>query len=197
VRKLFAKGWRKKQRSLLRLAAISTSRPINLHMYRKISDFTEDWKTESEATLRVLQTLTDSSLSQKITPDGRSLGFLAWHITITPGEMLGRAGLVVECPPLHSAVPDSAAVIAATYRQVAQSVQEITSHKWSDEQLPDAIELYGSPSAKGSALLLLVKHQAHHRGQMSVLMRQAGLPFPGVYGPSREEWAAWGMPSME
>jgi hypothetical protein len=26
-----------------------------------------------------------------------------------------------------------------------------------------------------------------------VLMRQAGLEIPGLYGPSRQEWAAFGM----
>jgi hypothetical protein len=24
-------------------------------------------------------------------------------------------------------------------------------------------------------------------------MRQAGLPIAGIYGPTREEWASWGM----
>ena len=38
-----------------------------------------------------------------------------------------------------------------------------------------------------------LSHQTHHRGQMTVLMRQAGLTVPGVYGPAREEWAAMGM----
>jgi uncharacterized damage-inducible protein DinB len=32
---------------------------------------------------------------------------------------------------------------------------------------------------------------------MTVLMRQAGLPVPGLYGPSKEEWAAMGMSPME
>jgi len=43
------------------------------------------------------------------------------------------------------------------------------------------------------SLQVLVVHQAHHRGQMTVLMRQAGLKVPGVYGPAREEWTAYGM----
>ena len=47
--------------------------------------------------------------------------------------------------------------------------------------------------APGLTLQVLVVHQAHHRGQMTVLMRQAGLEVPGVYGPSRQEWAAYGM----
>jgi uncharacterized damage-inducible protein DinB len=36
----------------------------------------------------------------------------------------------------------------------------------------------------------LVRHLIHHRGQLIVLMREAGLIVPGVYGPSREETAA-------
>jgi uncharacterized damage-inducible protein DinB len=32
---------------------------------------------------------------------------------------------------------------------------------------------------------------------MTVLMRQAGLVVPGVYGPAREEWAAMNMPPAE
>jgi uncharacterized damage-inducible protein DinB len=30
-------------------------------------------------------------------------------------------------------------------------------------------------------------HQTHHRAQMMVLMKQAGLKVPGVYGPSEDD----------
>lgn len=39
----------------------------------------------------------------------------------------------------------------------------------------------------------MIQHQIHHRGQMTILMRQAGLTVPGLYGPSKEEWAVIGM----
>jgi uncharacterized damage-inducible protein DinB len=53
--------------------------------------------------------------------------------------------------------------------------------------------MYGQTWARGETLQVLVVHQAHHRGQMTVLMRQAGLAVPGVYGPAREEWVGYGM----
>jgi uncharacterized damage-inducible protein DinB len=56
--------------------------------------------------------------------------------------------------------------------------------------------MYGMTWTKGTVLVSLITHQAHHRGQMTVLMRQAGLKVPGVYGPAREEWAAMGMPAQ-
>lgn len=56
--------------------------------------------------------------------------------------------------------------------------------------------MYGEQWPKGLVLSILIAHQTHHRGQMTVLMRQAGLPVPGMYGPSKEEWAAMGLPPM-
>jgi uncharacterized damage-inducible protein DinB len=59
------------------------------------------------------------------------------------------------------------------------------------------VEMYAERWRKGQVLSVLIRHQCHHRGQMTVLMRQAGLRVPGVSGPSREEWATWGMQPME
>ena len=39
----------------------------------------------------------------------------------------------------------------------------------------------------------LIKHIAHHRGQITVLMRQAGLKPFGVYGPPKEDWIHLGV----
>ena len=68
-------------------------------MLRKIEDFKKDWEYEADATGKVLNALTDGSLSQKVTPDGRSLGFLAWHLTQTLPEMLGNVGFCLAIGP--------------------------------------------------------------------------------------------------
>jgi uncharacterized damage-inducible protein DinB len=57
--------------------------------------------------------------------------------------------------------------------------------------------MYGEKWKRGTTLGVLAMHQAHHRGQATVLMRQAGLKVPGVYGPAREEWSAMGMTPPE
>lgn len=44
-------------------------------------------------------------------------------------------------------------------------------------------------------LRCLVFHQIHHRGELIVLMRQAGLRVPGLYGPAKEDWATYGIPA--
>jgi uncharacterized damage-inducible protein DinB len=165
-------------------------------MLRKIDDFQKDWAYEAEMTGKVLNTLTDESLGQKVTPDGRSLGFLGWHMTQTLGEMLANVGLKVDAPGFDLECPAKASDIAAAYEKAAKSVTDEINTNWTDETLLQEDSMYGETWARGLTLFYLIAHQAHHRGQMTVLMRQAGLPVPGVYGPLKEEWAAMGAPAM-
>jgi uncharacterized damage-inducible protein DinB len=162
-------------------------------MYHTIQDFLNDWKYENEATLKMFKNLTDAALKQKVTPDGRSLGFLAWHIVITLGEMGEKAGLKVIAPPEHSSAPMNASDIVAAYEKAGASVASEVKEKWNDAMLPELIDMYGEKWTRAATLTSIIKHQIHHRAQMTVLMRQAGLKVPGVYGPSREEWSQMGM----
>ena len=165
-------------------------------MFRKIEDFQNAWKYEADMTGKVLRSLTDESLSQKVSADGRALGFLGWHLTQTLGEMLALVGLKIDAPAVEAECPIKAVDISTAYQNAATSVTDEITKSWNDETLLQTDEMYGESWARGLTLFYLITHQAHHRGQMTVLMRQAGLPVPGVYGPSKEEWAAMGAPSM-
>lgn len=166
-------------------------------MYRTIQDFLSDWKYESDATLKIFKNLSNTSLGQKVMPNGRSLGFLAWHIVLTLGEMGGKAGLKITAPAENVAMPNSIETIASTYETGAKSLGDYVDIHWKDEMLMEEIEMYGEKWTRSATLASLVKHQIHHRAQMTVLMRQAGLKIPGIYGPSREEWSQFGMPAQQ
>jgi uncharacterized damage-inducible protein DinB len=166
-------------------------------MFRAIEDFLANWDYEAEATLKIFGSLTDESLTQRFHPDVRTLGRLAWHITQSVAEMGGRTGLEVAGPGEEEAIPASAAEIVARFREAAQSLAHQVSSRWKDQDLLAEDEMYGESWARGRTLAVLVGHQAHHRAQMMILMRMAGLPVPGVYGPTKEEWATFGMPPQE
>jgi uncharacterized damage-inducible protein DinB len=166
-------------------------------MYTSVNSFVSDWKHESDATLKLFNTLTDESLKQKVWAEGRTLGFLAWHITLSVGEMMTKIGLSPDCPPEDSKMPQNAIDIIKTYEKAAISLTGELESKLKDEMLNDDINAYGQTWKKGMMLKMLYSHQIHHRGQMTVLMRQAGIKVPGIYGPSKEEWAAYGMEAPE
>ncbi len=155
-------------------------------MIRTIADFERIWKNESETTAHVLAALTDASLAQRVTPKDRTLGDMAWHIA-TSVAMMRRAGLAVAGPDEHAQAPASPMAIHDAYVQAARSVLEQVRRTWTDETLLVEDEMYGERWPRGGTLLALVVHEAHHRGAMSVLMRQAGLAVPSIYGPNREE----------
>jgi len=162
-------------------------------MYTSIENFLKDWKYESESTVKLMKNLTDESLKQKVTSDGRSLGFLAWHLAQTIPEMPGKTGLKIEGPGENDPVPSTVKEIIEGYEKAANSISEQVKKNWADDTLNEEDDMYGERWKKGSTLMYLNLHQAHHRGQMTVLMRQAGVKVTGVYGPAKEEWAAMGM----
>ncbi len=166
-------------------------------MYRKIEDFITDWKYENQSTLKLFATIPDNILNQKNHENVRSMARLTWHITITISEMLNKAGLAVSGPDEHSEPPSTIAEIISAYEKSAKSLIDQLNKDWNDASLTEEVNMYGDTWKKGTVLSILIKHEAHHRGQLTVLMRQAGLKVSGVYGPSKEEWMQWNMPAME
>jgi uncharacterized damage-inducible protein DinB len=162
-------------------------------MYNKINDFLADWKFESETTVKILSALTDKSLTQKVYDEGRTLGYLSWHLAVTISEMFEQAkiNLGIKLDELNE--PDSSKEILDSYKKVNDVLVKYLSENWKDENLPEELPMYGQTWKKGAVLDSLIKHQTHHRGQITVLMRQAGLAVPGIYGPSKEEWKNMGM----
>ena len=166
-------------------------------MFRRVSDFLAVWGYEAEATLKVLDALTDASLVERFHPNVRTLGRLAWHITQSIPEMGTRTGLALAGPGEDDPIPASAADIAARYREAAESLAREVRSRWDDAELEVEDDMYGERWPRGRTLFVISGHQAHHRAQMMVLMRLAGLPVPGVYGPTKEEWSQFGMPAQE
>jgi uncharacterized damage-inducible protein DinB len=162
-------------------------------MFRRVEDFLKTWQRERAGTLKLLRALDDASLARAAASGTRTIGRLAWHLTLSLGEMMERTGLRIEGPDGAAPVPSSAAAIAQVYEKASQEVADRVGTDWTDATLETEDDMYGESWPRGTTLFALVTHQAHHRGQMTVLMRQAGLAVPGVYGPAREEWAAFGV----
>lgn len=162
-----------------------------------IKPFENTWKQESTNTGRMFAALTDESLSQQVADDHRTLGRIAWHIVLTLGELGGGLGLKVDCPAQDAAVPSSAQEILNAYKKAASTLLDSVNNDWNDDKLMQEVELYGQKFTFGFGLWMAVAHEIHHRGQMTVVMRQAGLKVPGMYGPSLEEWEGYGAKPPE
>ena len=163
-------------------------------MITSIKSFLKSWEYESSSTLKLLEVLTDESLSTEVYPGGRTLGRLANHILESLTELPSKLGLGIS--ERHCDLKTAAEIVHQYKEDSANLVNAIQQH-WTDANLLEKNNMYGEEWPNGLSLNVLIMHQCHHRGQMTVLMRQAGLKVPGVYGPAKEEWAAIGMAPME
>ncbi len=160
-------------------------------MYRKMSDFLGQWEIEGNSTIEAFERITDEAAGASADNEGfRSLRELAWHLTTVLGGVPASMGLTIDTPSFDAPTPATMNEIIAAYRRAAPLFAETIRENWTDEMLTGEIELWGSMRTRGFILLGMLLHQAHHRGQMTAVMRSAGLVPPGIYGPTREAMAA-------
>jgi uncharacterized damage-inducible protein DinB len=162
-------------------------------MFQSLDSFLKSWEYEANATQRLLKNLTDGSLKQEITSQNWTLGRIAWHTVAAIHIIASNTNLTFEAPSKDWPVPTSAQFIADSYHQASDAFVQALKTQWVDKTLEERIDFLGQKISNGSLLMFLIQHQNHHRGQMTVLMRQAGLTVPGIYGPAKEEWANFGM----
>ncbi|NEW08975.1 DUF1572 domain-containing protein [Paenibacillus sp. SYP-B3998] len=161
-------------------------------MFTRINDFVQEFEMESAITERVLDSLTDESLTQIVSDNQRTLGQIAWHL-VTSINFLTYLGLSYDESLAEENAPASAAKIASEYHRLGQSMMRAMRSQWTDDSLGQLVNVAGEEWQNGASLRYSLRHEIHHRGQMTVLMRQAGLRVPYVLGPTREDWIEKGL----
>lgn len=154
-------------------------------MRADIQSVLKTWERENETTLEVFATVPEGHNEQTVVPDkGWTLAGLVWHICISErwfcADVMG-ASPDGDNPVPSDAWPDTVAGMTAAFRRShAALVQAVASkdEAWIDE----AIDFYGNPWTRMELLNLMLRHEAHHRGQLSILMMVAGGQPPTIYG---------------
>ena len=158
-----------------------------------IDSFLQELEHEAKTTRRVLERVPDNQLGWRPHPKSRTLGELALHVAGTPGEVAKLAAQSeIQAPDFKDAVPASAAELLpaldhsiATARQLLAKMDDATLNgTWRVKR--NGQEVLAMPR---SALLrsIMLNHWYHHRGQLSVYLRELGVPVPSIYGPSADE----------
>ena len=148
---------------------------------------------EAQTTRRLLETVRDDDLNWRPHPKARTLGELAFHIASVPGAVAELALKdQVQAPNFVDPVPRSSQEVLDTLDESIAKAKKILGGV-SDEVLmspwrmmQDGRELFSQPKI---AILrsIMLNHWYHHRGQLSVYLRQRDVPIPSIYGPSADE----------
>jgi uncharacterized damage-inducible protein DinB len=149
---------------------------------------------EAKTTRRVLERVPTDKLGWTPHPKSMTLGQLALHIAQVPGTIAGFvAGPVGEITGdfKQAAATSTADVLSALDQSLAKAKEVLNG-------LDDAtITSMWTLKAGGKTMMsmprlavvrsIMLNHWYHHRGQLSVYLRELDVPVPSIYGPSADE----------
>jgi uncharacterized damage-inducible protein DinB len=160
-----------------------------------IDGMLQELDQETQTTRRVLERVPDHQLAWRPHEKARTLGQLALHVAMVPG---GVAELVASPSPAQAPQfaddpsPESASELIpaldqsiAKAKKVLGGMNDVTlMEMW--RLMQGERELFAVPRV---AMLrsVMLNHWYHHRGQLTVYLRELGVPIPSIYGPSADE----------
>jgi uncharacterized damage-inducible protein DinB len=164
-------------------------------MIEQVKPMAAELQQEAAITRRVLDRIPADKLDWRPHPHSMSLGELALHIAVNPGDLAKLAaldGLDFATANFHPPQPASKEEVLRTFEQGIVAAEAYLN------QLSEA-EAMGPWTARNGkqelftmpriALLrsIMLNHWYHHRGQMSVYLRLLGVKVPVIYGRSYDE----------
>ena len=159
-----------------------------------IDGMLQELEQEALTTRRVLERIPADRLDWRPHPKARTLGELAMHVAVVPGAVAELIG-----SPSPAQVPKFADPVLQKASELIPILDEsITKAKkrlsgMADEEIlatwrmmQGEREIFALPRV---ALLraIMLNHWYHHRGQLSVYLRELDVPIPSIYGPSADE----------
>ncbi len=161
---------------------------------RIIDSILAELDREGETTRRVLERVPTDKLSWKPHPKSMSLGQLVQHIATTPVQV---AQLSAESPrelPNFGEQPAAASTsealkalddcLAATRTMLSGLDDQALMTPW--RLTKGGVTIMEIPRI-GVLRSIMLNHWYHHRGQLSVYLRELDVPLPSIYGPSADE----------
>lgn len=149
---------------------------------------------EAQTTRRVLERVPNDQLTWRPHEKARTLGELALHVAMVPGAVAELVAFedTVQAPEFNEAQPQNAAeLIPALDESIAKAKKALggmddVSLLATWRMMQGERELIALPRL---AMLrsIMLNHWYHHRGQLSVYLKELDVPIPSIYGPSADE----------
>jgi uncharacterized damage-inducible protein DinB len=159
-----------------------------------IDELVQELEQEAQATRRVLERVPQEKLHWKPHPKSMTLGQLAMHVANLPGaiaEISTRPSFDVQTPIPRPGANSTSEVLRVFDESMGRARTHLRSMRDAELATPWRMmngnqELWAIPRAAFLRSVML-NHWYHHRGQLTVYLRETGALVPAVYGDSADE----------
>ncbi len=153
----------------------------------------QELEQEAATTGRVLDRVPNDKLAWKPHAKSMSLGQLAMHIATMPGAIASMSQMPeMPLPKFSQAAVENAAQLKplleesmATARKVLGGMDDAALARIF--RVMDGTREVMAVPVGGMLRTIMLNHWYHHRGQLSVYLRELDVPLPSIYGPSADE----------
>jgi len=153
----------------------------------------QELEQEAQTTRRLLERVPGDRLGWKPHDKSMSLGQLALHVAMVPGAVAEIASQSpVPLPEFNQPSATSAAELIPAFEKSVAKAREVL-RTMDDAALAKTWRVVDGGrdvmALPVGALLrsIMLNHWYHHRGQLSVYLRQLDVAVPSIYGPSADE----------
>jgi uncharacterized damage-inducible protein DinB len=160
---------------------------------RMVDAMLAELEQEAAHTRRVLERIPDQHLEWRPHPKSYTLGQLALHVATLSASVAELAMQNPATPPqfVQPQPASSAELVPALERSLAKARSVLggldDSAMMATWRLVEGgRELMAMPRAQILRAIML-NHWYHHRGQLTVYLRELNIPVPAIYGPSADE----------
>ena len=158
-----------------------------------VDAFVQELEQEAQTTRRVLERVPDAHLGWKPHEKSMTLGQLALHVAVVPGAVAEVAAQSTASVPefAHPAATSAAELVPALDESISKAKRVLAG--MDDAALDATWQLVSGDRVvlalprKAILRSIMLNHWYHHRGQLSVYLRQLGVRLPSIYGPSADE----------
>ena len=162
-------------------------------MSNELQTFLNVWDEEANKSAAMLRALPVDQYDFRPDAGGRSLGELGWHLAEAEAYMtygIERGVFEMGARPPGMERPRTVEALAPGFERVHQDAVQRVKKLTGTDLDREIIFFTGSPVTVRQILwTMLLHHEIHHRGQLSLMCRLAGGCAPAPYGPNREEMA--------
>lgn len=153
----------------------------------------QELEMEAATTRRVLERMPDAQLAWKPAETSRTLGQLGVHIAVNPAAVAGLAAHnPAQLPAFQDPVATSTADVLTLLDTSVADARALLAG-WDDAAMNETWRVHAGErelmALPRVAFLraVMFNHWYHHRGQLSVYLRELGVSVPSIYGPSADE----------
>jgi uncharacterized damage-inducible protein DinB len=166
-----------------------------------VDDLLMELEQETPATRRVLERVPTDQLAWRPHEKSLTLGQLALHVATLPAAIAGLStkpsmDVRTQIPrPQPSSTDEIVSAFDDCVAQAKTIIGGMTDNALSSpwRMMLDEQEIAQMP--RGALLRsILLNHWYHHRGQLTVYLRELDIPVPAIYGASADE-TPFGVPA--